>query len=316
MQIVRCENYQEYDSLSRKSHFHPYNSSLFVELNRYKCEEIHYLIFTKNDTPRLGLVLGENVANLVSHFSAPFGGFDIIGKEPSSDVLNESVLLLKNYLIDNQIRICTVIMSPLLYGKTILSKIANALLVNGFYVKYIDVNHYISVKNRTEDSFFSDFTHAARKNYNKSLKHDFVFRANDDLDFSETYSIIKQNREHKGYRLMLSLDDVIDVSKIIPIDTFLLTSQDGQNVASAIVYRLSEKVVQIIYWGHHPDYDQQNPMNYLALKIFNYYAQQGFEIVDIGPSSSNSIVSSGLSNFKESLGCESDIKFTFEIKMA
>lgn len=313
--IIRCENYQEYDSLSRKSHFHPYNSSLFVELNIHKCEKFHYLIFTKNDTPRLGLVLGGNETKLVSHFSAPFGGFDIIGKEPSSDVLKESVLLLKNYLIDNQIQMCTLIMPPLFYGKSILSKIANALLVNGFYVKYIDVNHYISVKTRTEDSFYSDFTHAARKNYNKSLKHNFIFRANDDSDFFETYSIIQQNREHKGYSLMLSLNDVRNVSKIIPIDTFLLTSQEGQNVASAIVYRLSEKVVQIIYWGHHPDYDQQNPMNYLALKIFNYYAQQGFEIVDIGPSSSQSIVSSGLSNFKESLGCETDIKFTFEIKL-
>ncbi len=315
MKIVRCENYQEYDSLSRKSHFHPYNSSAFVELNRHKCEEIHYLIFTKNDTPRLGLVLGERDGELISHFSAPFGGFDIIGKEPSSDVLNESVLLLKNYLADNQVQACRIIMPPLLYGKTILSKMANALLVNGFYVKNIDVNHYINVKNRTEESFYSNFTHAARKNYNKSLKHGFVFRVNDDLDFSETYSIIQQNREHKGYKLMLSLEDIRDVSKIIPIDTFLLTSPEGENVASAVVYRLSEKVVQIIYWGHHPDYDRQNPMNYLALKLFNYYAQQGFEIVDIGPSSSQSIVSSGLSNFKESLGCETDIKFTFEIKI-
>lgn len=315
MELICCENSLAYENLTKKNHFHPYNSSAFIELNRHKCEKIHYLVFTKKDSPRLSLILGQNQEKFVSPFSAPFGGFDFLSKEPTTDVLNECLALLKTYLLQNKAKTCTMVLPPLLYDRNFLAKCANSLLVNGLIVRQIDVNHFMKVKNCSSDHFIANFTYAARKNFNKSLKSDFIFRVNEDKAFSESYEIIQKNRQSKGYHLFLSLDDVRAVSQLIPIDSFVLSLGNGQNIASAIVYRLSDQVVQVIYWGHHPDFSTQNPMNFLAFKIFEYYAQQGFDVVDIGPSSSESVVSLGLSNFKESLGCGTDLKLTFELSL-
>lgn len=313
MELIACNSFREYDAFVCKKHLHPYNDALFIELNSHKCQKIHYLVFAKNNSPRLSLVLGETNGLFSSPFSAPFGGFDFLGKEPDSEVMNEVCFLLKRYLIDNNFACCCITLPPLFYANTFLSKCVNALNANKFAIKYADIDHFVWVKNKSTEELISKFTRAARKNYNKSLQSDFTFRVNNDVDLADAYAVIQSNRNAKGFYLRLTLEEIQAVARIIPVDSFLLTNKEDENVASAIVYHINPKIVQIIYWGHKPEFSAQNPMNYLSFKIFEYYAQNSIEVVDIGPSSSESIVFTGVCNFKESIGCDTDLKFTLEL---
>ena len=52
-------------------------------------------------------------------------------------------------------------------------------------------------------------------------------------------------------------------------------------------------------------------MNFLSFNVFQYYKNQGIAIIDIGPSTENSIPNHGLCEFKESIGCDISIKTEF-----
>jgi hypothetical protein len=52
-------------------------------------------------------------------------------------------------------------------------------------------------------------------------------------------------------------------------------------------------------------------MNFLSYKIFEFYKKTGIRIVDIGPSTENSVPNHGLCEFKESIGCDISTKFTY-----
>ena len=56
-------------------------------------------------------------------------------------------------------------------------------------------------------------------------------------------------------------------------------------------------------------------MNYLSFSVFEYYKKLGIHIVDIGPSSEDSVPNHGLCEFKESIGCDIIPKFKFVKKL-
>jgi lipid II:glycine glycyltransferase (peptidoglycan interpeptide bridge formation enzyme) len=69
--------------------------------------------------------------------------------------------------------------------------------------------------------------------------------------------------------------------------------------------------VQVIYWGDIPEFSKYKTMNFLSFNIFEHYKKSGLKIVDIGPSTENSIPNYGLCEFKESIGCSIAAKVTF-----
>jgi hypothetical protein len=70
-------------------------------------------------------------------------------------------------------------------------------------------------------------------------------------------------------------------------------------------------IVQVIYWGDLPAYSEFKTMNYLSYNIFIYYKKLGVKYVDIGISTELSVPNHGLCEFKESIGCDLSLKFTF-----
>jgi lipid II:glycine glycyltransferase (peptidoglycan interpeptide bridge formation enzyme) len=129
-------------------------------------------------------------------------------------------------------------------------------------------------------------------------------------DVKRAYTVIKANRESKGYPLRMTLEDVLKTIKIIKADFFVL-SYNNVDVAAAQIFHVANNIVQIIYWGDIPGYTEIRPMNYLSYKVFEYYYNNKIDIVDIGPSTENGIPNYGLCEFKENIGCYVTNKFTF-----
>jgi lipid II:glycine glycyltransferase (peptidoglycan interpeptide bridge formation enzyme) len=92
---------------------------------------------------------------------------------------------------------------------------------------------------------------------------------------------------------------------------FFTVNKEQTTIGAAVVFHVAPRIVQVVYWGDLPAYSEYKTMNFLSYSLFNYYQNQGIKIIDIGPSTENSIPNHGLCEFKESIGCDIAIKTVF-----
>lgn len=290
--------------------YHIFNSVAFSELNKDKCEDLHYLIF-KSSKIKLGIILGERDGLLLSPFSAPYGGFSF-NRHVDVDSYDEAVVELKKYvqLIGRTVKIA---LPPCFYSDSHITKSFSALIRGGGKVLFTDINDHYPISNFA--NFEEHLQRNAKKNFHNSQNQGFHFEkldASNEKDIARAYSVIKQNRESRGFPLHMSLKAVCDTAKIIHADFFVM-SYEGIDVASAQVFHVAKDICQVIYWGDIPDYSHLRVMNYFTYKVFEYYFKLGIKILDIGISTEFGEPNYGLCEFKESIGCEASLKFTLEL---
>lgn len=308
MEILELSS-QEYGQVFNRP-YHVFNSAEFSELNKYKCDKLHYLAF-KDSKVRLGLILGERDGVLCSPFSAPFGGFSSL-RTVDVEAYEEAVMALKQY-VDEQHMPVRISLPPAFYGETHISKSFSALLRGGARILYSDLNYQYRLEHF--ENFEDNLERNAKKNFHNALKNSFVFEclnSSDPNDVGRAYEVIRKNRESRGFPLRMSLQNVLDTVKVIDAD-FFVTSFEGMDVAGAQVFHVSDGICQVIYWGDLPEYAHLRVMNYFTYKVFEHYFKQGLKILDIGPSTEKGIPNYGLCSFKESIGCEVSLKHTFEL---
>ncbi len=141
--------------------------------------------------------------------------------------------------------------------------------------------------------------------FRKALRIPFrveLLDRNREEDVERVYGIIAANRAHKGYPLRMSLDDVKRTAEVARAE-FIAMSLEGRDVAAALVYRVAPGIMQVVYWGDAPGWEELYPMHRFAPEVFHICRGLGAGILDIGPSSEDGIPSEGLCFFKESIGC-------------
>jgi lipid II:glycine glycyltransferase (peptidoglycan interpeptide bridge formation enzyme) len=112
----------------------------------------------------------------------------------------------------------------------------------------------------------------------------------------------------------MSWDQVLETTKVIPADFFRVETAEGTAIAAALVFKVAADVVQVIYWGDLPDYSELKTMNFLSYKLFGFYKEKGIGVIDIGPSTEDSVPNHGLCEFKESIGCNIQPKYSLIYK--
>lgn len=281
----------------------PYATVAFNSLNASKVDSlVCAALRDSSGRYRLGIIAGECDGSYHCPFSAPFGEITANGRQKLETVAAFVSLLRERFGSRN----LSVTLPPAFYDEVMLPRVAGCLAAAGT-MDYADFNYHYPLDG------FGDFAARldanARNHLNRALRAGFEFAC---CPLPEAYAVIEVNRREKGYPLRMTLGALQDTSAIIPVDSFLLTL-GGAPVAAAIVYRLSARIAQVIYWGHLGAYSDRHPMNLLAREVFGYYAAAGFDIVDVGPSSSDGIPDMGLSTFKESLGCHLTFKPHFTL---
>ena len=298
-----------------KEHFskplHVFNSVSFSELNKDKCDGLHYLLF--EDTKIIfGLVLGEKGNSLCSPFSAPFGGFET-NKARKLEYMEDALALLKEYGTEKNRKIF-ITLPPSVYDQSQVSKWFNVFSMSGAQLVYTELDYYFDLSHFSE--YENHIGKNARKNLHNALNNNLSFiklNSNDDKDVSRTYDVIRRNREEHDYLLRMSLQNVLDTVKIVDADFFIVTNENI-DIAAAQVFRVSEDIAQVIYWGDLKDYAGLRTMNYLSYMVFKYYHDMKFRILDVGPSTVEGVPNYGLCDFKENIGCSICPRFSFEIE--
>ena len=290
--------------------FSRFDTVEFIELNKYKVDEIKYFIFN-NGKNRFSLVAGIKDNILKCPFSASFGIMSEISHNNRILHYHDAVNSLVTWAKENGITKIIFSTPPLFYSQTHISKMQNALFCNGFKVVNFDLNYQLDLKLLKEYDLFLNSD--ARRNLKIAYKNDLKFEKTKDL--SKVYEIIKINRQEKGFPLWMSESDVSKTSKIIKSDYFLV-SYDNKYIASAYIQHITNNIVNVVYWGNLQKFDKYYPMNFIAENVYNYYKNlKKVCFLSIGTSTLDSVPNFGLCDFKESIGCEVSPKLTFELAL-
>lgn len=298
METVRLSP-QEYRSFfSRPGHV--YNSVEFNLLNAAKVEEVMFLGF-RSGKMRGGIILGRRSdGSLVSGFSAPFGGFDFVRtQEPV--VVTEMAAALRDMGAGSRIIIT---LQPECYTPADNATVRFALQEAGFTGQSL-VNHIISPCSPDEYDRLLDSK--ARNKLLAGLRADYRFA---QCGAEEAYAVIRANRQRRGFYLAMTLDEVLATQKITHTEFYMLEIE-GKPVAAAMTNRVTDTIVQLVYWGDTGEFASLHPMNLLARELTCCLAPTGCRILDLGPSGSFGDFIPSLASFKSSIGATVTLKHRF-----
>ena len=285
----------------------PFISEAFMNLTKNKVDRIVRLIDSSKNVS-IGLVAGIKGRALLAPFSAPFGGFHYKNETIFYDRIYDFLLKLKHYVLDQNLESLKITLSPNIYNPTINSKLVNAFIRLGFkmqtpdIVNYMDLRHFDGVWSKSE----------VRQNCNRAIRQGLSFsHVTDEDSIKEAYKVISENRKGQHRNIFMSLEDLFEVSEVIPVDFFLVRNNNGEGVGSGVFYRGHEKITQGVFVGDLLSARKLNSVDLLYLNIFKFYKEKGFDFIDLGKSSSDGEPNSGLIRFKEIHNCTSTLGFTF-----
>lgn len=295
--------------------YHTFISSSFTEINKRKAEKVLYLFFVEKKI-RLGLTVGIRENSVLSPFSAPFGGFSFLTDDIKIRFIDDAIDVLLQWVERNRYETIHITLPPSIYHNSFIAKQTNSLFRKGFIISKIDLNYSFELRDFTSE-YLQRIWYNARKNLRNALNNNLVLSlCATTEEYKLAYTIIEQNRKARGFPLRMTWKEVESTMSIITMDGFIVFNTERLAIASAIVYHISATIVQVVYWGDLPGFSGSKTMNFLSYKIFEHYKNLGVKTVDIGPSTENSIPNFGLCEFKESIGCSIDHKFSLLKKLS
>jgi hypothetical protein len=308
MEVVEV-THSEYTRLI-PSPFHVFGTANFNQINEDKCETVFYLLF-KDSKYRLGLIGGIRNKVFCSPFSAPFGGFSFLQSDIRISAIDEALVALQDWALLKGLSSIKITLPPTIYHESFLAKQTNSLYRHGYSIDKIDLNYAYPLSDFSEE-YPASIWYNARKNLKIALANDFSFHVCTSIEQKEqAYEVIKQNRAARGFPLRMTWQQVQTSASVMQADYFLVHNTQQIAVAAAIVFHVSKDIVQVIYWGDLPEFAALKTMNFLSYKVFDYYHQTQVRIIDIGPSTEDSIPNFGLCEFKEGIGCTISSKYSF-----
>jgi len=302
---VDANTYQSY--LQATSHV--FNSVAFTEMNKDKCEEVFYLLF-KSEKVCCGISVGIRNGNVLSPFSAPFGGFEAIQPDVSIKQLIDATHLLQSWAIEKGFQGIRITLPPSIYGDHWVSKQVAAFNETAVPVEYIDVNYHINTV-QSNEQYQDSLRRNARKNLNRALESDLRFEKVFPDRYQVVYDVIAKNRAQRGFPLRMSFEQIEHTIKVVNA-SFFMVSHSQNPIAAAMVFEVSPSIHQVVYWGDLHEFAHYKPMNFLSFKLFEHFSHQHIQLLDIGPSTEHGKLNVGLGDFKESIGCAISLKYTFK----
>lgn len=300
-------NANQYAQVFRK-YSNIFSTPLFAQLNESAFDDIKYLHFHVENKSKAGIILGKRNNTYYAPTLAPFSGITKINDTSHESV--DCVIKLLSTLAKQDAADISIVIPPLIYDSEFDNLVINSFFRSEFKIEAVDINYHIIVE-KTQEEYVEALMRNGRKNLKAGLKNNItLIKDNSEEHIIEAYNIIQQNRLAKGYPLRMSLEKVLQTIQVVPADFFILKINESA-CAAAQVFHVSDGIVQVIYWGDLPGNEYLRPMNVLAYKLHEYYMQNNIRIIDIGPSTENSVPNFGLCSFKKSIGCKTSLKYKF-----
>jgi hypothetical protein len=293
-----------------------FDGPAFNRLHEGKLAETLYIVISEDSKDRFGLIVGISKDSFCQlPISAPYGMISSIRKNAKIKDYHSATHAIVEYLRDEKkAKGMQITLPPRFYDENAIALFENSLFMYGFRPKTMDVNYHFNLNEFDPQAYLENLEIKARQKLKSALQAGLEFRAAESgEEIRRAYDVIQKNREHKGYPLKLSFEDIQNTGKIISIEYFGVCKND-EMIASAIVYHVSSSIAQVVYWGNLPGAEEYKPMNFLAYALFQHFAEKKLSIVDIGISTEDGVPNFGLCDFKASIGCTASIKPTYRIE--
>lgn len=291
-----------------------FNEPDFVELNKDKVDEVYYMVLMRGNSARFGVIGGRVGTGMRIPFSAPYSYPVAIINEAKQETIDVALEVFEEYCVEEGVERIRFVFPPLFYDEHLLSGWVSAFYRSGYDVQNLDVNYALNLEklNVDEEIYGQIITQKGRKGLRRANKSGLeIIRCESDEDYKDAYKIIQIGHEHKGFPVKLSYKQLMDTLKVVEHDAFIV-KKGSVGIVAEVLYKINDKIVQGIYTGTHPDYMNCNGMNLLTWYTIRFYGNKGYKILDKATSTENSIPNYGLCNFKESVGCERSLKYTFK----
>ena len=224
MELIEADKEKYFEIIGYS--YNKFNSMQFNEANKDNAEKIYYFLF-KDNKYRLGLIAGLKSNVLLSPFSAPFGGFSFRKSEVKIKYLEKALALLEAWAHNNAIKRFQFTLPPVFYHDTFIAKEVNSFFTANYDVNKIDLNFHFETSFLDND-YEQNIWHSAKKSLNKSKSKNLIFKkCVNDSEKELAYSIIKINRNKKGFPLRMKYYDIHKTNEIIEKDFFLIFTEDN-----------------------------------------------------------------------------------------
>lgn len=309
MEVVRVSP-NEYEKMvpDRKVFF---NEPRFCELNKDKTDSIYYLVLQKQQSSRFGVILGKTNGEGRCPFSAPYSY--PVEIKPGAGVANydDALEAIEDYCRNEDIQVLRFVFPPLLYDEHQLTAWISAMYRRGYTIQNMDINYTLDLEKLNTENYEQMIGSKARKHLRKAIKAGMTAMiCETDEEFEEAYNIVKRNHDAKGRLTRMSFGQLKSTVELTEYKVFI-AKLNQEKIASMIYYRINDEVVQCIYSGLLPGYENTGAMNYLSWYAIRFFGDKGYKFIDRAISTENSVPNYGLCDFKESIGCKRSLKYTF-----
>lgn len=285
-----------------------FQQAVFLELNKYKVDSLEYILINKGRSSRFALSFGIKDGVARCPFSSPCGYPISLKNNLSMKNYDEALNALEIFANERGWSEICFTLPPLFYLKEEITAWINSMYRAKYTVTAVDVNYAFDLAKVYTDEYPQIIQHNARKNLRIALDSGLeLIKCSNESEITDAYEVIAENRASKGYPLRMSCQQVLETIKVVDHDVFLVR-KENENIAAALVYMIYPDVAQVIYWGDCPGYSELKPINFLSYNLIQYYGKKRLRFLDIGISTEDSIPNYGLCDFKESIGCERDLK--------
>lgn len=176
----------------------------------------------------------------------------------------------------------------------------------GFEITRCDINQSLEINSHTLSERMS---YGNQKRLRKCQREGLIASQLPLSGLPRVYETLRINRESKGHRLSMSLEQLEIMVDTFPENLALFGCLHGDHFASAAVcIRLSREVLYVFYWGDRPEYATYSPVVSVADAIYRYAQEQGLRILDVGTSTVDREPNFGLLEFKRGLGFSESLK--------
>lgn len=309
--IAQC-NWSEYDAwVKDKGNF--FNEPKFTEFNKERADEILYLVIKKGESARFGVIVGKIGELGKVPFSAPYSYPVSIRNDNKVEDYENALECLERYLVDKGIKEVYFTFPPLYYDEHVLTAWISVFYRKGYRISKLDISYSIDLlrNNVTEEEYEKIITSKGKKSFRKAMKNGLsIKRCETEEEYEQAYNLVKIGHDAKGFPVSLTYERLKETLKLVEHDAFIV-SKGSQGIVGEFLYKINDSIVHALYAGTHPDYLDAGGMNYLTYYTIKYYGNMGYKIINKEASSTNSIPIYGLCNFKESVGCQRNLKFSF-----
>lgn len=306
-EISEIEYYTLFETSSN-----PFLKREFYVVTKNKVEAVKFLI-NEEPKPSIGLILGLKDNQLLSPYSAPFGGFHFNNSNIYIDKIEEFAKNLRAYFTSNNFDFFKCTFPPSIYGTSFNHKMINAMTRLGFKLETPELTSHVDL-----DDFNNRFKQKnSREYYNQAVRNKLIFKQIFNIEGHGTVvDLIKENRERSGRKLHMGLADFKKIESFWEVNYFGVFDSENEIVAAAIFYLFPEyRLVYTTIWGDSLKGRSLRGMDFLSFEMLSYFKKNNFRYIDLGISTEeDSVPNVGLLRFKETHEARTEMRFTLTLK--